>query len=148
MKAITPIIAIIILLLITIAVAGMAWVFVIGYYTGLTAKNIQISDSYVMVDMAGTNWANIVISNIGTENISLGECTYFGGTSVTCGDMTISKTSGGGLDAGFVGEPKVLAKGQPVVLKDVCSGTCTYRIIISSTGARTVTVTAPPKTPG
>lgn len=90
-KGITPIIAVIILLLITVALAGMAWTFLSGYFSGMTAQNIQLIDYSCS---AGTS--RTIIRNSGTQAISMGaSCTgTFPGTVATCGDMTVIKTTG------------------------------------------------------
>ncbi|MBI4020243.1 MAG: LamG domain-containing protein [Candidatus Aenigmarchaeota archaeon] len=64
MKGITPIIAIIILLLVTIAMAGAAYTYISAYNTGLTSKVIQVQDSF---------GNTVVISNIGNQPISSDE---------------------------------------------------------------------------
>jgi flagellin-like protein len=40
LKGITPIIAILVMLLITIAITGSAWIYVSTYYSGMTGKAI------------------------------------------------------------------------------------------------------------
>jgi flagellin-like protein len=66
MKAITPIIAIIVLLLITIAIAGSAWTFISTMTTGYTTKVIQSVDSF-----CSGGYATIVIKNVGTDPIAV-----------------------------------------------------------------------------
>ena len=90
-KGITPIIAVIILLLITVALAGMAWAFLSGYFTGMTAKNIQLIDY-----SCASGTSRIIIRNAGSQSVSMGaSCTgTFPGTVATCGDMTVIKTTG------------------------------------------------------
>jgi len=65
-KGITPVIAIIVLLLITVALAGAAWSFMSAYWEGLVAKSIHITDSY-----CSTNEATVLIRNTGTGKITL-----------------------------------------------------------------------------
>ena len=66
-KGITPIIAVIILLLITVALAGMAWAFLQGYFTQITPKNLQVSDNYCLGALT-----KVVFTNIGTDSINIG----------------------------------------------------------------------------
>lgn len=66
MKAITPIIAIITIILIVVSLAGAAWSFFSGYWGGLTAKNIEILDTFKN---------RVTIKNIGTGPISTDEIT-------------------------------------------------------------------------
>ncbi|MBN1896530.1 MAG: hypothetical protein JW789_02270 [Candidatus Aenigmarchaeota archaeon] len=68
-KGITPIIAIIVLLLITVALAGAAWTYLSGYMTGLTGKSYDIRDAFCVQGDTGV----IMLSNTGTLNISVSE---------------------------------------------------------------------------
>jgi flagellin-like protein len=68
MKAITPIIAIIVLLLITIALAGAAWTFMSSLSSGYTQKAFQPVDSFC----AG-GFATMVIKNVGTDPIEISD---------------------------------------------------------------------------
>ena len=58
MKGVTPIVAIIILLLIVIAIAGVAFSYISSYFSTTTGKVIQLRDSYEN---------SVVINNIGTQ---------------------------------------------------------------------------------
>ena len=69
MKAITPIIAIIILLLITITLAAAGWTFLSGYTGSLLSKQIDISGSVCV----GGDRVKIFVKNIGTASISTDE---------------------------------------------------------------------------
>ena len=56
-KGITPVISIIILLLITISLAGAGWTYMSGYYEAMTAKSFSIVDiarNYVLIRNDGT----------------------------------------------------------------------------------------------
>ena len=71
MKGITPIIAIIILLLITIALAGVAWTFFQGYLYSMMAGSIAIptggaycSNGRITVQLLNTGQSNITNSDI------------------------------------------------------------------------------------
>ena len=61
-KGITPIIAIIVLLLITVALAGTAYTYLMGYMGGLTGKSVEVKDSFCV---AG-NRPTIALINTGT----------------------------------------------------------------------------------
>ena len=134
-KGITPIIAVIILLLITVALAGMAWAFLQGYFTTLTGKNAQVSDSFCL-----SGNSRIVITNIGTQTLDI-SCGAISGASLICGDVTISKTAGGNFNtgAGFIGTPTpttILAKAS-ATFNETCGPpgtTCTYRIVAGTSG--------------
>ena len=145
-KGITPIVATIILLLITVALAGMAWAFLQGYFTNITGKNVQISDSFCM---SGTN-AVITVANIGTDTVTLTGCSGspnpITGPSKVCGDVTITKSQGGDLNGNF--SASNIAPKSSVVISDVCTtaGTqkiCSYRITTSgaAVGPNVATVT-------
>lgn len=64
-KGITPIIAILVILLITIAITGSAWIYISTYYSGMTREAIEITS----VDCT-SNGAMIYLHNIGTDFIS------------------------------------------------------------------------------
>ena len=69
MKGITPIIAIIVLLLITVALAGVAWSYLQGYMGGLTSKSLEVRDYFC----SSTNSPILVVANIGTTALGTGE---------------------------------------------------------------------------
>jgi flagellin-like protein len=69
MKGITPIIAIIVLLLITVAMAGAGWTYLSGYTEGLISKQIDIVDSFCV----GGNQVKIVVKNMGTGTLGTDE---------------------------------------------------------------------------
>ena len=71
-KGVSAVIATILLLLITIALAGTAYVYMSGVVTGKISKTISI------VDLSCTNGdITIVLSNDGTSNIADGELKVF-----------------------------------------------------------------------
>jgi len=134
-KGITPIIAVIILLLITVALAGLAWAFLSGYFTGLTGKTIAVVD----YSCIGGTTAQVIIRNSGTQSITLSAgCAAAGGvsgTTATCGDITITKTTGAAMN-GQLSSAGPLATSQNVILTDACASgtTCTYRVVSASAG--------------
>ncbi len=64
-KGITPIIAILVILLITIAITGSAWIYISTYYSGMTREAIEVTS----VDCTTTG-ATIYLHNIGTDQLS------------------------------------------------------------------------------
>jgi flagellin-like protein len=94
MKGITPIISIIVLLLITVSLAGAAYVFLGGYMTAYTGRAVQVSG----ICVAGTK-AHITVTNMGSLPIDLGTCATTGidGEEGDCGDLTIVRTDGGSM---------------------------------------------------
>ena len=75
-KGISAIIATILLLLITIALAGSAYVYVSGMLTGKTAKTISVLDA----SCTGST-ITVVVSNDGTTNITTSEIKFFVGNA-------------------------------------------------------------------
>lgn len=65
-KGITSIIAIIILVLITVGMAGAAWSYLSTYWTGLVSKNLEITDAFC----TGTSTGNVYFRNTGTGTIT------------------------------------------------------------------------------
>jgi len=94
-KGITPIIAVIILLLITLALASMAWVFFSGYMSGLTSGNFLVNNQ--LSGCSGTD-VSIWITNMGTEPLDMGQITcLISGTGFNndqCSDRGLSIVSG------------------------------------------------------
>lgn len=115
MKGITPIISIIVLLLITVSLAGAAYVFLGGYMTAYTGKAIQVSNPGLCI--AGTT-AFITVTNMGTQPITgLDACTALGGeTSLDCGDLTVVRTDGSTFGVGAAFDDASIAAAQPGVL--------------------------------
>jgi len=140
-KGITPIIAIIILLLITIGLAATAWTYLSGFL-GTYTKSLTLVDSYCI---GGIN-STVTMRNSGTEAISVGTCTSFtGGTSQTCGGLTITRTDGNEFSNAGMSKTGTLGTQEMVTFTDGCttSGTprvCTYRFSTGVTGATVVTV--------
>ena len=146
-KGITPVISIIILLLIAIALAGAAWTFM----GGLAGSFMKGSLMVVETDCQGVKNATIVLRNIGTQEISLGDCNSDGSikTSPTeCGRLVIEKLAGNNADMDGALTRRTLKPGQEVTFYDEkCDGTtnpdvCTYsfRIAGAGTGSTKVSV--------
>ena len=121
MKGVSTVIATILMLMITIALAGMAYMYISGVFTPMT-QGIEIADAYCE---EGPDTAVFVVRNIGTQPISLP-----GGITVTqtspsgaTVSMTWEKPTGGGATE--------IAPGGIVIGKDDCEGsggrTCMYR---------------------
>jgi len=85
-KGITPIVAIIILLLITIAIAGTAWSFLFGYITPMTATTFTIAPggAFCVKNASGADVITVQISNNGQSTLTPGEFTIVevGGTDI------------------------------------------------------------------
>ena len=134
MKGVTPIVAIIILLLITIALAGAAYTYLQQYFQSTTGKNVQIVDA---VCTSG-GIANLILKNIGTQDITLTSCTSFdtGDTSENCGDITFIKSEGGDwtTTATNITPNTGIPRGSSATFKDYCGSFCSYRFITSGAG--------------
>ena len=101
MKGITPIISIIVLLLITVSLAGAAYVFLSGYMQGLTGRAIQVTGT-----CQGGGTAFITVTNLGNRNIQIdpsciGDNAITNQQSAVCGDITVVRKDSGSMVAGF-----------------------------------------------
>lgn len=116
-KGITPIIAIIVLLLITVALAGSAWSYLSTYMTGLTSQSIELRDYFCV----GGNDAVIIIANTGTTNFSTSDITIIDtedGSPITDGSWTPTTI-----------EPNSISTWKSLVTVNTCADGCTLRII-------------------
>jgi flagellin-like protein len=97
-KGITPIIAIIVLLLITVALAGAAWTYLSTYMSGLTGQSVEVRDYFC----TGGDTATIIIANTGTIDIPVADVTILdtsdgnevSGTWTAPDGTTINPTTG------------------------------------------------------
>ena len=119
-KGITPIIAIIVLLLITVALAGAAWTYLSGYMTGLTGKSYDIRDAFCV----GGDEAIIMLANTGTLNISVSEISVI--------DVSDGSDAGGTWThpSGAPGTEVIPVNGM-VRWSDggACGTSCSYRVV-------------------
>jgi flagellin-like protein len=124
-KGITPVIAIIVLLLITVALAGATWTYLSAYWEGIVGKNVQVMDSYCV---AGSNGI-ILVRNTGTQMIGTGEMTVI---NTTDGKIP---TGGSWLDLNGTIVKRV-NPGVVVKYNMSCKGLCLFRFLV---GGRTMT---------
>lgn len=129
MKGITPIISIIILLLITIAMAYSAWNYMGGIMTGLTAKVVEIPTQKCV---GGTD-VMIIVKNIGTETINIdSDMMVFNGSDV----LQASEIEWCELSGSCTPELSEIEAGKyaKAVIKD-CTGTspktCSYDLVLA-----------------
>ena len=112
MKGVSTVIATLLMLVITIALAGMAYVYISGFFTTQT-QGIEVVDAYCV-----GNSVTITIKNIGTRNITQ--------NSITLRRIspTINTTNFPSTD---------LPPQNTITITDNCQGanpkTCIYRII-------------------
>ncbi len=70
-KAITPIISIIVLLLITVSLAGVAYVYLFGFLGTRIDKTFSVPPSGIIcTDVGGTNEIIVVVTNTGTSTLT------------------------------------------------------------------------------
>ena len=127
MKGITPIIAIIVLLLITVALAGVAYSYLNSYMTGLTSKSIEVRDSFCV----SGDTAIIIVANVGTTPIDVDE---------TEGDILILNSADGSTvptanyawyqtDGTTTLNNDEIPEGGLARLEIDCTTTCSYRLV-------------------
>jgi flagellin-like protein len=124
MKGITPVIAIIVLLLITVALAGATWTYLSTYWQGIVGKNVQIMDSYCIAGSEGV----ILVRNTGTQQIKFTEVTVINTTSGASAGGAWSDLSGTTMTEI---DPGAVAK-----YNMSCSGLCMFRFLV---GGRAMT---------
>jgi flagellin-like protein len=127
-KGITPIISIIVLLLITISLAGAAYFFMTNYVNTLTGQAITLSG----VCQGGTT-ARISVANMGSATINLGACTgpnAISGDETKCGDITVVSLDGHSMDGNWSATSIATQTGtnpESAVFRDYnCNGFCKY----------------------
>ncbi len=92
MKGISTVIATILMLLITVGMAGLAYMYISGMFTSRTAQTISLSSA----DCAGGD-INILVKNDGTENIDTTAIDIYvdGGNAYDCKGAGNTTTAGG-----------------------------------------------------
>jgi flagellin-like protein len=125
MKGISTVIATLLMLMITIALAGMAYMYISGVFT-MQTQGIELVDAYCV----GNN-VTMVVRNIGTAPIPAG--------NITCAQTAPETNCTASLSS-------TLNPGSTATLTDSCGGsgarTCSYRLI-PLIGGRPVTVNVP-----
>lgn len=90
-----------------------------------------VPDYIQLIDYSCANGtAQAIIRNAGTKSINIGaSCSGAGTISATCGDIIITKTSGGNFISPTVTPTGTLALGQVMTFTEICGvgNTCTYR---------------------
>ena len=139
-KGITPIIATILLLLITIALASMAYSFLNGYFTGTTNKLIQIMGQ-TCIGSAPPYTAVFYFKNVGTATLNVNCPTATAsGNSYTCGDFQVQKLNGPG--AFTPASPAIDVTSLPPesftsFSETGCTGTCRYHTVVGGRSLET-----------
>jgi archaellum component FlaF (FlaF/FlaG flagellin family) len=92
MKGISTIIASIILVVITIGLISVAYLYMSGLITGATSKNLSLSDAYCD---SNTNTIYALIKNDGTVSVAISDIKfYIDGSSVSAGVCTGNLAAG------------------------------------------------------
>lgn len=86
MKGVSAVIATILMLIITIALAGMAYMYISGIFTG-TTQGIELVDSYCSAGVANIKIRNAGSTDIGVGAIEVARSSPAG--SVACTDATM-----------------------------------------------------------
>jgi len=126
-KGVTPIIAIIILLLITVALAGAAWTYLQAYMGALIGKSIEVTDAFCI----NNNEAVVLIRNSGTQSfVPSDEITVINATTGTVVSVTWSNPDGTAFGSGSL-DPNQIVRFQA----NCAPGRlCSYRVISKTAG--------------
>ena len=89
LKGISPIIAVVVLLLVTVSIAGAAWSYIAGYFGGIVSKGVEIT-SVECTDYG----AVLYIHNIGNDKL-------YTANDITITRKTISGACDGNIDIVF-----------------------------------------------
>lgn len=132
MKGISTVVATILMLAITIALAGTAYLYISGTFAGQTAVVLSITDATCTVSPA---LINVTVSNDGTT---------------TSGGVTLSATTPTGASAGTVftcspGSANTIIAGGSINcgLTRTATGAGTYSVRVSAAGTRPATGPVP-----
>lgn len=127
MKGVSTVIATILMLMITIALAGMAYMYIAGVFTPMT-QGIEIADAYCSENTndpkcggEACDMAVFTVRNIGTQPVSLPD------------GITITQTSPAGSSVDAEWGDTQIPPGSAVTVRDKCEGTggrsCIYRFV-------------------
>ncbi len=124
-KGITPLVAIIILILITVVLVISAWTYV-------NQKMIEVVDSYCINDKV-----TIIIQNAGISKIILSTKLNYG-NPIQLGEILVSKE---GQNITGLFDKEFINPGEVAIFNDLsCEGVCNYRLIPTSGLSKTCTV--------
>ena len=131
-KGITPIIAIIVLLLITVALAGAAWSYLSLYWQGLTSKSIEVTSTMCV----GSGTAVVFMRNTGTQSITTSEIAVIDADSGNQVTVNWYDPTGGTLTDNIIGTGKVAKFEATCGVGNLCS----YQIITTARGRALQTI--------
>ena len=126
MKGISEVIATLIMLLIVMALAGMAYVYISRVFTTQT-QGIELVDSWCS---GGT--VNVILRNIGTSNVNTNQitCTPVSPSTGTCSLPPTTISPGNQIQL-------------QLTLSTTCSGNCIYRLVPPTGRSVQVVVSCP-----
>ena len=112
-KGITPIIAIIILLLITVSLAGLAWTYLSGILTGRTEGSFVIPTNGIFCDedVNGTH-IRVLIQNTGLSK------------NLRASDFIIAEVEGKDVSSDLNGTISIKPKESDFILDTYCGSSC------------------------
>ena len=139
MKGIIPTIAIIVLLMMTVSMAGFAWLYINGYMSGMISKTIEITGA-----TCSGNTATVIVKNVGRSPINIDACSGKG-NSYQCGELgvVVQQADDSGIP---LWRSQTLPPGGVAQLDSTCTGDCRYRIL-QSFSSMTVGVQCSPVRP-
>ncbi len=130
MKGITPIIAILVLLLITVAIAGAAWVYISSYYGGMTKQQIEVTSADCT-----TTGTTVYIRNIGTDPVNISSDVFISREFVVAGSANTSlvnytyvSASASTPNDGMVG-PNQVGQYKDYICTSATDAVCRYTLI-------------------
>jgi flagellin-like protein len=133
MKGITPIIAIIVLLLITVALAGVAWTYLQGYIGGLTSKSIEVTDYFCLT----SNDAPVIfVANRGTSVIDVSEISVIDTSDGSVVSTKSEWTDAGGSNIDEIGINELGKWTDGGTSPMSCEDGCTFRVIAGGSRAQ------------
>jgi flagellin-like protein len=107
-KGITPIISTIVLLLITVALAGAAWVYINNFMDMYTGKTFTVSTGGVFCDAGGKFHVRLV--NSGSTAITSADWIAANVTNVTASASAPTSTAGGDVGGAGLGATAISVK--------------------------------------
>jgi flagellin-like protein len=139
MKGITPIVSIIVLLLITISLAGLAYVFFGGLVGTMMGRTLVVSQGSCI----NTDTAYVQITNVGTSSISVTSPCSVTGKTATCGQITVVREDSGSFGTVTISSTTLAPGGDPTdsvatFQDDGCGAgnTCRYAFNVGSSSVK------------
>lgn len=131
MKGISEIIATILMLMITLAISGTAYIFISGAFTQQT-QGLEVVDAYCQD--GSPDVVNLIVRNLGTSGISTSGMTITQTNPPDDDDpATPPNPNPQAPNKVWVGNPSSIAPGTTATFTDACEGSaprsCIYRVL-------------------